>query len=146
MFRKIFLRWYLPMTGGIPIKRGGGGGQDLIDIAIGVLKKGGLMIIYPEGTRSRTGYPGRARTGIVVIAKQANVPIVPCRISGTYECWPYSSAWPKPGPIQVSYGKPIRWNPDEIDLNDRIDLEKRAAEVMDAIQSLPGWIPKTNSD
>lgn len=142
MFKKFFLRWYLPLTGCIPIRRGGGG-SDMIDTSADVLKKGDLMILYPEGTRSRTGLPGRVRTGIVVIAKQADVPIVPCRISGTFECWPWNSFWPKPGPIQVSFGNPIRWNPDEIDLDDREDIERKAEQVMDAIQALPGWIPKT---
>jgi 1-acyl-sn-glycerol-3-phosphate acyltransferase len=143
MFKKFFMKWYLPFSGAIPIKRGGGGGSDMIDISVDVLKKGELMIFYPEGTRSRTGYPGRARTGFIVIAKKAEVPIVPCRISGTYECWPYSSVWPKPGPIQVSFGKPIYWKPDEINLDDRDDLERKASQVMEVIQSLPGWIPKT---
>lgn len=142
MFKKPILKWYLPLTGGIPIRRGGGG-SDMIDISCKVLNNGDLMILYPEGTRTRTGHSGRARTGIVVIAKKTGVPIVPCRISGTYECWPYSSVWPKPGPIQVSFGEPIRWNPDKIDLNDREDMARKAEEVMDAIQALPGWMPKT---
>jgi 1-acyl-sn-glycerol-3-phosphate acyltransferase len=145
MFRKFFLNWYLPRTGGIPIDRSSSGGEKMINTAVDVLKKGDLLILYPEGTRSRTGYPSRARTGMIVLACKAGVPIVPCRISGTFKCWPYSVKWPRPGPIQVSFGKPIQWNPDDLDLKNRGDLETKSTQVMAAIQSLPGWIPKTAS-
>ncbi len=143
MFEKPFLKWWLPATGGVKISREGGQGEVMIGDAFDTLNKGKLLVIYPEGTRSRTGYPGRCRTGVIVIAAKTGAPIIPCRLSGTFDCWPYNRVFPKPGPIQVSFGKPIYIDPDNIDLDDRDALMEKADELMESIMSLPGWFPKS---
>ncbi len=142
MFKKFFLKWYLPRTGGVSITRGSGKGGEMIKVASEVINGGDLLIIYPEGTRTRSGYPGPARTGMIVIAEKTGAPIVPARASGIFDCMPPGSKFPMPGPIQVAFGKPIRFEPGEIDLNDRKKMIGQAAMVMEAINSLPGWHPK----
>jgi len=141
LFQQFFLKWFFPAIGVIPIKRGGGG-KEMLSKAAEVLDYGGLIIMFPEGTRSRTGHPQRPRSGILVLAAMTGACIVPARISGSYDCMPPGSLLPRPGKIQVAYGEPIKWAPGELDLNNRDQLVDETRRVMDIIHSLPGWTPK----
>lgn len=55
---------------------------------ISIIKSGGSMLIFPEGTRSRTGKLIKAKRGIILIAKMCKVPIVPLGIIGTEKLLP----------------------------------------------------------
>lgn len=72
-----------------------------------VLKRGQNLIIFPEGTRTRTGYVGDFKKTFAILATELNIPIVPVRISGAYEAWPRSKKLPSPKPVKVEYLKPI---------------------------------------
>jgi 1-acyl-sn-glycerol-3-phosphate acyltransferase len=66
----------------IPIKRGS---ADLTGLkrAIDVLKDGGCLLLFPEGSRMKDGALHPARPGLGLLVVQAGVPIVPCYVSGT---------------------------------------------------------------
>ena len=72
-----------------------------------VLKRGQNLIIFPEGTRTRTGFVGEFKKTFAILATELNIPIVPGRISGAYEAWPRSKKLPSPKPVKVEYLKPI---------------------------------------
>ena len=72
-----------------------------------VLKRGQNLIIFPEGTRTRTGFVGEFKKTFAILATELNIPIVPVRISGAYEAWPRSKKLPSPKPVKVEYLKPI---------------------------------------
>lgn len=55
---------------------------------IDIIKEGGSILIFPEGTRSRTGNLIPAKKGIVLIAKLCKVPIVPIGLTGTEKLLP----------------------------------------------------------
>ena len=56
------------------------------------------LLIYPEGTRSRTGIPGEFKPGIGLLAKKTGVPVVPVRVTGSNEILlPPGSTVPRPG-------------------------------------------------
>ncbi|MFH1675852.1 MAG: lysophospholipid acyltransferase family protein [bacterium] len=141
LFRQFFFSWYFGQIGIIPIKRGGGG-RVMLDTAADAIKKGEVVTMFPEGTRSKTGMPGRPRTGFIVLAAMANCPIIPARVSGTYDCMPPGSGFPLPGKVQVVYGKPISWARDELNADNREQMISEAERVMNIILSLPGWHPK----
>lgn len=141
LFHQFFLSWYLPTVGVIPIKRGSGG-NIMLEKAEEAIRAGDIVVMFPEGTRSRTGLPGKARTGFLILTARTLCPIIPIRISGSFDCMPPGSRFPKPGKIQVAFGKPIQYNPGELDLNNRQQLVSEAQRVMDIIVSLPGWFPK----
>ncbi|MBG0566235.1 lysophospholipid acyltransferase family protein [Actinoplanes aureus] len=70
--------------GAIPVERGGGRAVlAAFDAAVPVLRAGGLVAVFPEGTRSPDGRLYRGRTGAVRLAAQAGVPLVPVGIRGT---------------------------------------------------------------
>lgn len=72
-----------------------------------VLKRGQNLVIFPEGTRTKTGYVGDFKKTFAILATELNVPIIPVRISGAYEAWPRSKKLPRPKHVKVEYLTPI---------------------------------------
>ena len=76
------------------------------------VRKGGIVLLFPEGTRSRDGELAEIKSGISALALRARVPVVPVAIAGTFEAWPRSRPFPRPHAIRIVFGAPI--TPDEI--------------------------------
>lgn len=74
-----------------------------------VLRHGKLLCVFPEGARSITGELREIKKGVVILAKELAVPIVPAYIRGSYEAWSPLATWPKPHPISVTFGPPQRY-------------------------------------
>lgn len=68
--------WLITKLGAFPVKRGS---KDLsvIDKALESLDNGKIFVIFPEGTRSKTGELGRAKSGVAITAVRAGAPVVP---------------------------------------------------------------------
>lgn len=71
--------WMFRHVGVVGIERGRGD-VNVVDELIGDVQKGQGLLIFPEGTRSKTGQVGKVKSGAFVIASAAGVPMVPCRI------------------------------------------------------------------
>lgn len=71
----------------IPIKPGSPD-KDAIKNAVGALKAGKRLLIFPEGGRSRTRALREAKPGVLLLAKLAGVPIVPIGMQGTEKLMP----------------------------------------------------------
>lgn len=71
------------------------------------LKRGAAVIVFPEGTRTPNGQMGEVKPGFALLAKKAEVPIVPVAIVGAFECWPRSRMIPRPGRVRLEFGKVI---------------------------------------
>ena len=71
--------WMFRHVGVVGIERGRGD-VNVVDELIGEVQKGQGLLIFPEGTRSKTGQVGKVKSGAFVIASAAGVPMVPCRI------------------------------------------------------------------
>jgi 1-acyl-sn-glycerol-3-phosphate acyltransferase len=65
------------------------------------------LIIYPEGTRSKTGQMQRFKKGPAMISAELGVPVVPAFISGSFRAWPKGRVFMKPKSLTVWIGKPI---------------------------------------
>jgi len=89
----------------IPIRRGA---ADLSGLtrAMETLKRGGALLMFPEGSRMRDGELHPARPGVGLIAVQADVPIVPCYISGSNRPrrWLYRGTR-----VRIWFGVPRHW-------------------------------------
>jgi long-chain acyl-CoA synthetase len=73
-----------------------------------VLRKGKNVIIFPEGTRSKTGKPGEFKKTFAILSKELNIPVVPVAINGAYRAMPGKSVFPRPfRQISVSFSPPI---------------------------------------
>jgi 1-acyl-sn-glycerol-3-phosphate acyltransferase len=71
------------------------------------LKAGGIVALFPEGTRSPDGELGPLKPGIAVLASRVGVPVVPAGLAGMFESWPRSRRLPVPHPVRVHFGEPI---------------------------------------
>jgi len=89
----------------IPIRRGA---ADLSGLgrAIDVLKHGGALLMFPEGSRMRDGALHPARPGVGMMAVNADVPIVPCYISGTNRP---AKWWHRGVRVRLSFGAARPW-------------------------------------
>jgi len=88
-----------------------------------VLAKEGVVGIFPEGQRSRSGFLLEARKGVGVYALRSKAPVIPAAIVGTREALPAHSIFPKPHKVKIYYGKPLQFNE-----------ETKPEEVSDAIK------------
>lgn len=94
----------------VPVDRDGGGAAGLRAI-MERLKKGNVVIVFPEGTRTPTGKLQPARAGIGLLAIKCTAPVVPVRIFGTYEAFGRSMRLPRPRSIAVKFGPPLDLEP-----------------------------------
>lgn len=133
-------RRLFPALGMIPIDRSGGdASQAALDLAAGVLARGELFGIYPEGTRSRDGLLHKGKTGPARLAMRTGAPIVPVGIRGTLEIMPPDAKVPRLWrPAVIAFGAPV--HPDRYrDRGDeRTALRAMTDEVMYEIRELSG--------
>ena len=80
-----------------------------------LLDAGVPLLIFPEGTRSRTGAMAKFKTGVAALSAQHEVPIVPLALVGAYAAMPYGAKTPVAGrpDVHVVFGHPQRANPGE---------------------------------
>lgn len=73
-----------------------------------VLAAGQSVVWFPEGRRSHTGELQNFQQGIgVMLAAAPDAQVVPTAISGAYEAWPRHRRLPRPGRVEVVFGRPI---------------------------------------
>ena len=82
--------------GQIPVDRSGKeAGKAAVREGLGVLSRGELLGIYPEGTRSHDGKLYKGKVGVAVMAISGQAPVVPCAMVGTFEIQPPGQKIPK---------------------------------------------------
>lgn len=123
---KLF-KWLITALGAFPVERGAGD-TGAIDRAISDLEKGKVFVIFPEGTRSKDGTIGRAKSGVTLIASKANAAVVPF-------CIKYGEKKGRQH-ITISAGKLIPAEKMHIPEGDRKALKKTSALIMDNIKTL----------
>ena len=72
-----------------------------------VLKKGRILILYPEGTRTRTGKIGKGKLGTAKIFLATGVPILPVAFTGAFELLPPGGKLKIKRTMRMSIGKPL---------------------------------------
>jgi 1-acyl-sn-glycerol-3-phosphate acyltransferase len=98
--------WFLKSVGAIPIDRDGIGLSGIKE-SLKLLKHGEMVLIFPEGTRTRDGEIGPFRPGFTTLAARSKASILPVAIDGAYQAWPRTQKYPGFGRIRVCFGQPI---------------------------------------
>lgn len=132
-------RHLFPAMGMIPIDRSGGdSAKAALDTAARVLERDHLFMIYPEGTRSRSGNLHKGRTGAARLAIRCNAPIIPVGVRGTVAIQPPDSFLMKPfKPCTVKFGEPM-WATDHGSIDDPRLARSFTDAVMFEISKLSG--------
>lgn len=92
-----------------------------------ILADGHNLVIFPEGTRTRTGAVGDFKKTFAILSKELDVPVVPVVIEGAYEAWPRHRVFPRRHPVKVSYLPAIQ--PEAADTYDTLAERVRQAIV-----------------
>lgn len=130
---------YLRRTNQLSVDRSAArASQGMLEAALGLLRKGELFAIYPEGTRSPDGRLYRGRTGVGWLALASGLPVIPVAMIGTDHILPPGRTVPRLGPVEVRVGKPLTFS--EHAATGAPARARRAVtdEVMRAVQELSG--------
>ncbi|MEV6805975.1 lysophospholipid acyltransferase family protein [Streptomyces sp. NPDC051132] len=126
-------------AGQIPVDRSGKeAGQAAIREGLGVLRRGELLGVYPEGTRSHDGRLYKGKVGVAVMALTAGVPVVPCAMIGTFEAQPPGRALPRVRPVTIRFGEPLDFSRYAGMEREKAVLRAVTDEIMYAVLGLSG--------
>ncbi|KJY19088.1 MULTISPECIES: lysophospholipid acyltransferase family protein [Streptomyces] len=126
-------------AGQIPVDRSGkNAGQAALREGLGVLAKGELLGIYPEGTRSHDGRLYKGKVGVAAMALGAGVPVVPCAMVGTFEIQPPGQRIPNIRRVTIRFGEPLDFSRYAGMEGERAVLRAVTDEIMYAILGLSG--------
>jgi 1-acyl-sn-glycerol-3-phosphate acyltransferase len=111
-FRRRLYRFVVSWFAAVPFSRVGRGARSVRSVE-DLLAAGWRVVIFPEGTRSRTGTIGRFKPGAGLIAVRTGVPVLPVRIDGLWDVLPPGARRPRSHRARVRFGEPIAARPDE---------------------------------
>jgi 1-acyl-sn-glycerol-3-phosphate acyltransferase len=136
-----FLGWFLRTVGQLPMDRSGGrASAESMEAVLDVLRSGGLLGIYPEGTRSPDGRLYRGKTGVARLVLEAGVPVIPVAMINTQLVRSKVPGIPwiwRPG---IRIGKPMDFRAYATTRNDREVLRWITDEIMNAVMELSGQV------
>ena len=135
LFQDKRIGWILRGAGQIEVKRGTREAPMALDHAVDALKRGEVIVVFPEGTITTDPdlNPMAAKTGISRMALQARVPITPCAVWGTANVWPKDyrkHMWPPRQDILVRIGTPMETHGDP---DSRDDWRRVGEQLMERI-------------
>ena len=126
-----FVRFFMTSAGQLPIDRSGDKASEAsLNAGLQILAEGGVLAIYPEGTRSPDGRMYRGRTGVARMILEAHVPVVPAAVIGTEKVMPLGSSIPKVHRVGVVIGEPLDFSRFEGMESDRFVLRSITDEII----------------
>ncbi|MBU0518312.1 1-acyl-sn-glycerol-3-phosphate acyltransferase [bacterium] len=138
LFKIPVVGWWMRRIGFFPVKRGAGDRQ-AIENSRGILARGDVLILAPEGTRHRKGESRpKVHSGIVRLAQEFDCPIIPVGVTGTRKILPPGAKVPRPFKLLVRIGEPIHLEKVEVTPKNQEILQRQAEMVMDKVYELSG--------
>lgn len=117
------------IVGIVPVNRAGGAG-DALRWCGDALRRGEIVVVFPEGTRGEPGQACRFRHGVAVLAAaHPEVPIVPVHIEGAGAVLPKGSWLPIPFGVDLTVGEPIL-------ISQRESIDAATHRIQEAVWSL----------
>jgi 1-acyl-sn-glycerol-3-phosphate acyltransferase len=113
------------LTGAFPFARAGGDG---LARARRLLDDGWSILLFPEGTRSRSGAMGSFKCGVGKLAARG-YPVVPVGVAGTHAVLSPGASFPRRGSVAVVIGKSVRYRDVDSPPAVAADLEHRVCTL-----------------
>ncbi len=98
--------WLLNALGAFPVERGAGDAE-MIKTAKAILGRGDIVLMFPEGTRTRPGALGKPKRGVGRLALETGAPVVPVAVIGTEAVrrgWRF-----RPHKVRIRAGRALRF-------------------------------------
>lgn len=106
LFERRWQAWILNALGAFPVERGTGDAE-AIATARAILQRGDCVVVFPEGTRVRSGPLGSPRRGVGRLALETGAPVAPVAVIGTDAV---RRGWRiRPRKVRVRSGRPVRF-------------------------------------
>ncbi|MEK8022859.1 MAG: lysophospholipid acyltransferase family protein [Candidatus Hydrogenedentota bacterium] len=131
LFARPWFARLIRSLGAITVERGKGD-RDALALTIALLKAGHGLVVFPEGTRTRTGALGKIHAGAAMMALQARVPLVPAFIRGSFAAWPKSGKI-RPAKVYVRIGAPLAMDDLAADAKSCRILRTRLQEAIEKL-------------
>ena len=130
---------FFRLTNQLPMDRSGGAASAVsLNAGMDVLTSGGLLGIYPEGTRSPDARLYRGKVGVAKLALQAGVPVIPVAMIGTDKVQPIGKRLPHIRRIGMIFGEPLDFSRYPGQAEDRLVQRKVTDEIMFELMRLSG--------
>jgi 1-acyl-sn-glycerol-3-phosphate acyltransferase len=131
------LGWWLDQVETIPVERDSGD-IGAIKRVMQALKEDRAVVLFPEGTRSPDGRLQKPKAGVGLMACKTGVPVVPCRVYGSFLAFGKGSLIPRFGtPVTIVFGRPIAASEYDDPTAGKARYETAAQRIMDRIAALP---------
>ncbi|MFW5470116.1 lysophospholipid acyltransferase family protein [Knoellia sp. CPCC 206435] len=126
-------------VGQVPVDRSGGKASEAaLSSGLKILRRGEVLALYPEGTRSPDGRLYKGKTGVARMALEARVPVIPVAMIDTDKAQPTGQVIPKVMQVGVRIGTPLDFSRYQGMEDDRFVLRSITDEVMYALMELSG--------
>ncbi|HXM55649.1 MAG TPA: lysophospholipid acyltransferase family protein [Candidatus Dormibacteraeota bacterium] len=132
--RPTFTAWLFTRYHAFPIVRHSPDRRGL-KRALGVVRDGGALIVYPEGHRVESGGMWQAEPGAGFIGRATGAPVQPVALVGTRDCFPKGARWPRRARVEVRIGPCIRIRDRRPD-GRRVENQEAADAIMLAIAEM----------
>ena len=129
LFAVPVLGWFFRRCGYISVDRKRTIGDfGALEGAIAALNQGESVVMFPEGTRSKTGKPQKPKSGIGFLVYKTGAQVLPVKVQGTF-------GWPWVRKIRVKFGHPITLQQDPA-LEPKAQYKQFANTIMESINSI----------
>ena len=129
LFAIPLLGWFFRHSGYISVDRTRTIGDfGALKEVVHALEKGESVVMFPEGTRSKTGKPQKPKSGIGFLVYKTGAPVLPVKIEGTF-------GWPWVRKIRVKFGTVMHLQKEET-LEPKAQYKDFAKQIMDSINSI----------
>jgi 1-acyl-sn-glycerol-3-phosphate acyltransferase len=131
------------MLNALPIWRRKAGSHEMQELRQRLIQPPCIYILFPEGTRTRTGSMNRFKSGLGMLVAGTPVPVVPCYLAGTFGAGPAGALVPRPHKITMQLGEPLSFTATA---NDHHGWKEVARGVETAVYRLAGLTPPDQTD
>ena len=135
-YRSRAANWFFRLVGALPIGRGRVAHAS-VRRAVGLLRTGSAVVVFPEGRLSTDGSLHPAQRGIARLAREGRAPIIPVAIEGSMRAWPRGARWLRRADVRIGFGDPIPW----VGSPDRGADQAFADGVLEAIKAVQARLP-----